>query len=93
MAKDFKMPNAHAIEIADFLTKAAGKSLLSALYARRPDIQADAYKSGVAAGWELAVDEIAVIAIERPLEPDPTAPKFINPADDMDPKHRPNTKV
>ncbi len=93
MARDYKIPNAHAIDIAEFLTKPAGKSLLNALYARRPIIEQGDFKAGRAQGWEDAVDEIGVIALERPDEPNPTDPLYMNPADDMDPKHRPKGKV
>lgn len=88
-----EIPNDHAIQIAEFLTKPAGKTLLSALYARRPDITAEPYASGVAAGWERAVDEIAVIAVERVDATEALAVRYLRGDDDNDPDKKPTGKV
>jgi hypothetical protein len=95
-----EVPNAHAIEIAEFIYKPAGQSLIHALTARRPNMRAatleeQALKSREALGWENCINEILTICSERGETVDLGESKPINPslADDKDPKYRPTGKV
>jgi hypothetical protein len=93
-----EIPNAHCIELAEFLNKPAGLSLMQALMNRRPPISGNtleqkAMSGSVSEGWEKCTEEILNIAEERPEGTDLGQSKFINPADDNDPKKKPQGKV
>lgn len=98
--RTFEVPNAHAIEISEFLQKPAGQSLLNALYARRPEITGDdmekrAMSGSSAQGWESCIEEIGIIAADRPNDTNVAKGTFINPNpdDDKNPAKRPDRKL
>jgi hypothetical protein len=95
---EVEVSNAHAIEIMEFLGKPAGKTLVQALYSRRPDItgtnmEAKAMSGSVAEGWEKCIEEIVAISLARPAAEDFHKDKYINPSDDDNPNKRPTGKV
>lgn len=96
--RQVEIPNSHCIEIAEFLNKPAGQSLIKGLIDRRPaiagsTIEEKAMSGSAAQGWEGCLEEMFTIAQERPEGTDLGSSKFINPADDNDPKRKPQGKV